>query len=154
MPARISDFRGYIRSRCAVDASTKCWHWAGYVNHNGYGMTGAKTPVGRLAHRISFWAFGGTLQSGELVCHSCDNPSCVNPQHLFSGTQSDNMTDCSTKGRHWAAKMTHCQRGHPLSGENVRTDSKGFRACVTCARASTRMAMRKRRANHVAGGAR
>lgn len=88
----------------AFDVSESgCWEWSGNRNTQGYGVIiiGRK---GRLAHRISFVRHGGVIVEGELVLHRCDNPPCINPEHLFSGTQFDNMGDSVSKGRFVTAK--------------------------------------------------
>jgi hypothetical protein len=76
-----------------------CWLWIGYLNHYGYGrfcLNGK--AIG--AHRASWIAFNGPIPIGMHVLHRCDVRSCVNPDHLFLGTQSDNVRDMHAKGRH------------------------------------------------------
>jgi hypothetical protein len=82
-----------------VDKSGDCWEWTGYRDTNGYGRLNVKNrPL--LAHRLS-WEFSrGKITPKEYVCHRCDNPRCVNPDHLFIGDQQDNMDDKMAKGRH------------------------------------------------------
>lgn len=70
---------------------------AGGLSH-GYGITGPKS-VDRRAHRASYQAFRGPIPRGLFVCHRCDTPSCVNPDHLFLGTVYDNNADRKAKGR-------------------------------------------------------
>lgn len=74
-----------------------CWPWEGALNEDGYGnFREGRTSV--LAHRYSWELAHGS--PGEMyVLHKCDNPRCVNPQHLFLGTQKDNVKDMMTKGR-------------------------------------------------------
>ena len=88
-----------IRGNVKVDERTGCWLWQKYVMKNGYGQ--ACWPKGKVdyAHRASWTAFNGPIPDGLWVLHKCDNPKCVNPDHLFLGTHSDNMKDCVTKGR-------------------------------------------------------
>jgi hypothetical protein len=76
-----------------------CWTWKGSVMKNGYGQffTGIKTV---RAHRFAYEFYIGEIEEGMNVCHRCDNPLCVNPKHLFQGSQADNMFDCFIKGRH------------------------------------------------------
>jgi hypothetical protein len=76
-----------------------CWIWMKALSGgNGYGITWDGQKVVR-AHRASWLAFNGSIDDGLCVLHHCDTPSCVNPAHLFVGTQADNIRDCVRKGR-------------------------------------------------------
>jgi hypothetical protein len=87
-------------------AADECWLWKGHTNGDGYGSIGLRGGVDRHrnhmfpAHRIAF-SLGNSAPPppGILVCHTCDTPNCVNPKHLFLGTQTTNMRDMLTKGR-------------------------------------------------------
>ena len=76
-----------------------CWLWQGSLNPKGYGMMSIDSRP-RLVHRISWQVAHGPIPGGAFVLHKCDNPICVRPDHLFLGTQQDNMSDMVAKGRH------------------------------------------------------
>lgn len=109
----------------------ECWPWKGALWDKGYGqfrVDGRKL----MAHRVSLILAGRPQPSDKPQgCHTCDNPPCVNPAHLWWGTNGDNQRDCVAKGRHPLASKTHCLRGHPLSGENL-IRNKRQRECRTC----------------------
>lgn len=84
----------------------RCIEYKGYITKSGYGLDyNPETQKTILAHRLAFKIAYGYLP--KVVMHICDNPSCVNPEHLKAGTQSDNIKDCISKGRYkYRRKLT------------------------------------------------
>lgn len=80
----------------------ECWEWQGTRLPSGYGrigIAGKGQGVTDLTHRVAYRIANGEIPPGMEVCHTCDNPPCCNPDHLFLGTHADNMRDMSAKGR-------------------------------------------------------
>ncbi|HXI16800.1 MAG TPA: HNH endonuclease [Chloroflexota bacterium] len=97
--ARGGDFAARFWSK--VDKTGDCWLWTAYRNKGGYGavQTAARYEAPVLAHRAAWELTHGAIPPGVFVCHSCDTPACVNPAHLFLGTDRDNKVDMMNKGR-------------------------------------------------------
>lgn len=85
-------------ARVAKLGDHECWEWQGWRVNGGYGRFKHERRC-VYAHRFSYTLHFGSLADNLDVCHRCDNPSCVNPAHLFTGTHLDNMKDMSAKGR-------------------------------------------------------
>lgn len=85
-----------------------------------------------VASRVAWSIVNGPIPNGMIVCHHCDNPKCIRPEHLFLGTEKDNAQDKIRKKRDAESRKTHCPKGHPYSGENLYTDPNGHRECKSC----------------------
>lgn len=146
-PARPLAIRFWER----VAISDGCWEWTGLRDRAGYGRIGALVSQKWRSlgtHRLSFVLHNGDIPPGICVCHRCDNPGCVRPDHLFLGTVADNMRDMKTKGR--AANplatarrnQTHCKHGHEYTAENTQLirgrNGRVERRCKACYRARAR----------------
>ena len=103
-----------IESKVDKIPEAGCWIWMGSTQVRGYGELISNNRK-YLAHRASYEAFIGPIPKGMYVCHTCDNVYCVNPAHLFLGTQKQNLQDMKSKGRHLygekntEAKLTEAQ---------------------------------------------
>jgi hypothetical protein len=106
-----------------VNKTDYCWIWSGGKYSNGYGSLAINTyPV--LAHRFSYELHFGKINPNLLVCHKCDNPSCVNPEHLFLGTQKDNLQDMIFKNR--LNRKGEKSNNHILSKDDVISIRKRY----------------------------
>lgn len=131
-----------------VSKSEDCWLWLGASHDDGYGHI--KAGVGGrvlLAHRVAYVAFVGPLLPGMLVCHRCDTPACVRPEHLFLGDHATNAQDRNSKGRSASQRVTACPSGHAYDEENTGVNVEGKRFCRQCAREASRR-WRSRRSAH------
>ena len=124
-------------SKVIKNNETGCWLWIG-ATRGRIGQRYGKLEVnGKTygAHRFSYMLWKGDLVSTNVrnicVCHKCDTPLCVNPDHLFLGTHMDNMIDKSRKGR-TNAKITQCKRGHDFDSKNTWISKSGSRHCRKC----------------------
>lgn len=125
----------------------ECWVWGGHRNKQGYGRKafGSKrkgTYRGYYVHRLAWEWVNGPIPEGMCVCHRCDNPPCVNPAHLFLGTNLDNVRDREAKHRNAMTQKTHCKRGHPFAEHGYLVPgSRGrpVRQCSVCRKERNRL---------------
>ena len=129
-------------------AENGCWTWRGALSPKGYGSFSVKGR-GIRAHRWSYEYFREPIEPRNFVCHHCDNPSCVNPFHLYQGTASENNSDMIERERHAGANQTHCRRGHKFTKGNTRIatkpDGSNFRICKECRKTVARRYYEKTR---------
>lgn len=127
-----------------------CWLWTGSLDGNGYGLIFANGRSHHAARIAWLLKHGEEVPKDLYACHRCDIRSCVNPDHIFLGTNSDNMMDAIKKGRkkyrsgfgkNWEgirelkfnSKPT-CKRGHLKSGDNLYINPRGIAHCRECMR--------------------
>jgi hypothetical protein len=137
-----------LRPRCQVfsrpwqdrvipEPNSGCLLWEGAVARYGYGHIRRGGRYLSL-HRVVWEETHGAIPDGLHVLHRCDVPACVNVDHLFLGTHTDNMRDIVSKGRHTSNRegfyrnKTHCKQGHLYTAENIGLTAAGHRYCRRC----------------------
>lgn len=122
----MSTVQEYILASVRVDPESDCWLWLGALDRKGYGHSSLMLPT-RIAHRVSYEAFVGTIPDGLQLDHLCRVRRCVNPAHLDPVTLRENL-------RRGAESRTACRKGHPYAVFGVYQRPEGGRACVQCRR--------------------
>lgn len=113
-----------------VDKSGDCWLWTGARDKDGYGAFAFHGKM-RRAHRVSLQLEGVTIPPGHYACHKCDNPSCVNPSHLYPGSPTDNMRDAVERDRVTSGERNHHAK---LTEADVKFIRSSEEACGVLAR--------------------
>jgi hypothetical protein len=124
-----------------------CWLWQAGMYSNGYGAFYMEQSDGEwqlgLAHRAAYRLFVDEIPEGLTIDHLCRIRDCVNPEHLEVVTLAENLRRGKGMTAKWANR-THCEYGHPFSGDNLRI-RRGHRECVECVRRIAREGYHKRR---------
>jgi len=111
-------------SKVEINKDTNCWEWKNSIRKD-YGRFKFNGKF-EGAHRISYLFFKGEIPEGKIVCHHCDNPKCVNPEHLFLGTYKDNAIDASEKGRLYLPDVHKHQykNGHSPANRKLKSQDE------------------------------
>ena len=135
-----------------VKLENGCIEWIGCRDKWGYGQT---TYLGKPArtHRLAWMLENGAIPDGLWVMHKCDNPPCLNLNHIQLGTPRDNIEDMMSKGRYVSAKLlkTHCLKGHAYDESNTYITPKGKRDCRICRREAVKVWYKKTITNRLRG---
>ena len=99
----IGNGKNKLRFLNKLEKSDGCWIWKGSKDKRGYGVISINSKTVKVP-RLSWSIYNGKIPTGKIICHKCDNPPCVNPEHLFLGTWSDNMQDMKKKKRNLAGE--------------------------------------------------
>lgn len=129
----------------------ECWEWSGRRNSKGYGQfryRGRAVTASRVAWSLKNDA---PFPANKLACHSCDNPPCCNPDHIWPGTARENSLDAVKKGRARGLGEERCANGHELTEANIRW-RYGYRRCRACDREQSRLYKLRRKARLAASG--
>lgn len=111
-----------------INHDSKCWEWIGHKDSDGYGSITFKYKTIK-SHRESYKIFNGEIPKNLSVLHRCDNPSCINPDHLFLGNQSDNHKDMVSKKRHGFGERNGMSKLTTAQARKVKNMLKfGFKA--------------------------
>jgi len=149
---QVIDPQERVRRLSIPEPNTGCWLWTGAIRTTNSGLTYGRMICGKRsdgtrrsigAHQYAYEAFKGIRPAGTVVCHECDNPLCVNPEHLKAAPHSVNMQDAVRRGRvtppqRWRGR-THCKRGHELSPANTYSAPDGSHECRECREARRKL---------------
>lgn len=137
VPAKYSEEKRLEMFWSRVDKSKYCWEWTGSRNNKSpYGAVRWNGPI-RFTHVVSWELHFGPIPEGLKVLHKCDNPPCTRPDHLFLGTQQENVLDAVRKGR-WPARGGRHPKATCYLGHLMRRDCSNHSYCPDCTRARAR----------------
>ena len=157
MGSRHGTLRERFEAKYVPEPMTGCWLWTAGLDAHGYARIHVRTDSGwrpLKASRVAWLLYRGPIPYGLQVNHRCDTPACVNPDHLWLGTQRDNLRDMCAKKRDRNSRKTHCPRGHEFTPENTYIfPSSGSRGCRICIKAQHPRQQARRREREAAAPA-
>lgn len=124
-----------FEKHCIPEPNTGCILWT--RDKSKYGIF-VINKVRLHAHRASYLLFNGEIQNGMVVCHKCDTPGCVNPNHLWLGTIKENLKDRDLKGRNPFSSRNSCSKGHEYVDDSYKI-YHGKRICIKCERENAKI---------------
>jgi len=108
-----------------VEKTENCWIWVGGKHRFGYGIFHFDGKCS-TAHKFSYIYFNGEVENNLFVCHKCDNPTCVNPNHLFLGTIQENNADCKNKNRHIKGSKSGMSKLNEFQVKQIKNELKNY----------------------------
>lgn len=155
MAARKLNLSEWIARHIERIPESGCWIFMGCLTNRGYGVAQGEDTKKTTAHRYSYRKHIGEIPDGLFVCHRCDVKCCVNPAHLFLGTNQDNIDDYMRKGRNKKSNQTECIKGHTFSPDNTYINVKygSKRQCRECKRNEVRSRRKRKRLSGSTGTA-
>jgi hypothetical protein len=121
-----------------VEITASCWYWRGSCDIDGYGQFGINKKTWK-AHRFAYETMIGSIPLGYEPHHTCNNPGCVNPDHLEVVTRREHILKNRSWGvATWNLNKTHCPKGHPYDEDNTYHEPGGGRGCRICRKEATR----------------
>ena len=135
---RIDPLEQLLRRVTFLPGPNGCWIWTGARNSTGYGTVQVAGKT-RSTHWLSYHLFRGRVDPGLCICHACDTPACVNPDHLWLGTHRENMRDMTAKGRKRSVQLHGSRSPRSLLNEDaaaiIRTAADAGHSVASIARA-------------------
>lgn len=113
-----------IWDNCMPEPNSGCWIWLGTLCKNGYAQLATTKGKTERAARVSYTVNIGPIPVGKIICHTCDNRACINPDHIYAGTHATNGADAVRRGRTLMGELNHSARLRFADIPNIRADGR------------------------------